>query len=137
MATADDGTGRRQALEKALDDFATAWARGDTDRLRALLSPSYTHNDAFGARHDHRSWLAYAEGRRGRKTEIAFRDVETRIFGDVAIVTGYNLIGGAGATSADDRDDLKIVFTQVWMWRDGRWLRESFQATPVRASGAS
>jgi ketosteroid isomerase-like protein len=123
---------RQQALDEAIAAFGEAWARGDMATLERLLSPSYTHNDAFGARHDHASWLAYARGRQGRATTIEFHDVRTRIFGDMAVVTGCNVMRGGGATSAADSQDLSIVFTQVWRWQEGRWLREAFQATPVR-----
>jgi hypothetical protein len=30
-----------------------------------------------------------------------------------------------------------LRFTQVWVKRDGRWLREAFQATPVVERTAS
>jgi hypothetical protein len=53
-----------------------------------------------------------------------------RIIGDVAIVTGVNDVSGGGAKSATDQRDWSLLFTQVWVWQDGRWLREAFQATP-------
>jgi ketosteroid isomerase-like protein len=128
---------REAALRQAVIDFGEAWARGDMDALKALLSPTYTHNDALGARHDYDSWLAYAARRAGRQTQIGFRDVETRFHGDAAIITGYNDLSGPGALSAEDRNDFTLVFTQVWIWRGGKWLREAFQATPVQTGEAS
>lgn len=123
---------REAALDEAVFRFGEAWARGDTDQLRALLSPTYSHNDALGTRHDHDSWLSYAARRTGRQTQIVFRDVQTRLAGDVAIITGYNDLSGGGVLSPDDPGTLTLVFTQVWVWRDGRWWREAFQATPVK-----
>jgi ketosteroid isomerase-like protein len=128
---------RTALLDEALRAFGEAWAAGDRAALASLLSPGYTHNDAFGARHDYGSWLEYAAGRKGRTTKIAFRDVRIRIIGDVAIVTGYNDMTGGGATAAGDKTDLTILFTQVWIWQNGRWLREAFQATPVRNASIS
>jgi hypothetical protein len=32
-----------RALDLATRDFGEAWARGDTDALRQMLSPTYTH----------------------------------------------------------------------------------------------
>lgn len=122
------------ALDTAIRDFGEAWANGDMDTLRRLLSPSYTHNDAFGAHLPYADWLAYAAKRKGRATKIAFRDVTTRFFGDVAVVTGFNVVTGGGATAADDTRDLTIAFTQVWRVENGQWLREAFQATPVSST---
>lgn len=121
----DDG------LDAAIRAFGAAWASGDIPALRALLSPSYTHNDIFGAHLPCEDWLAYAAKRTGRDTRIAFREVKTRRFGELAVITGFNDITGGGATSAGDTQDLSIVFTQVWRRENGRWLREAFQATRV------
>jgi hypothetical protein len=120
---------RAAALEEAVRRFGEAWARGDGAALDALLSPTYTHTDAGGGFLDRAAWLAYARQRAGRTTQIAFRDIGMRFVGDAAIVTGINEIEGVGARSAADTRPLAIRFTQVWIWRDGRWLREAFQAT--------
>jgi ketosteroid isomerase-like protein len=132
----DEGE-RRRALDRAVQRFGEAWAAGDGAALEALLSPRYTHTDVFGAFHERAAWLDYARGRAGRATRIDFRAVRTRIVGDVAIVTGLNEVSGPGGRSADDRTTLTLRFTQLWVWTDGRWLREAFQATPVAAEQAS
>jgi hypothetical protein len=121
-------------LELAVRRFGEAWASGDLTTLKALLSPTYTHADAFGALHDRAAWLAYAGGRAGRGTQITFRNVETRRIGDLAVVTGINDVAGGGARNAEDQKPLSIRFTQVWILKDGQWLREAFQATPISSS---
>lgn len=118
-------------LDAAMRAFGEAWARGDAEALRSLLSPSYTHNDASGEFLTCDQWLAYAAQRAGRATRIAFRDVRTRFFGDVALVTGFNDLTGGGVFGEDDGRDMSLIFLQVWRREDGRWLREAFQATPV------
>jgi ketosteroid isomerase-like protein len=125
---------RERALQESTVRFGRAWASGDMAALDELLSPTYTHHDAYGERLNRQAWLDYASKRTGRDTRIEFRDVDTRMFGNIAVVTGTNIITGGGARSAEDTNDLKMVFTQVWIWRDGRWLREAFQATPVLES---
>ena len=122
---------RKADLERAARRFGEAWAAGDIAALDALLSPTYTHTDLFGELTERRAWLDYARGRTGRGSQIEFREVKTRILGDVAVMTGINVVKGGGARNAADRADLVIRFTQVWVWRDGRWLREAFQATPL------
>ena len=122
---------RTPALEQAVHRFGEAWAVGDTATLDSLLSPTYTHTDAYGKLSDRAAWLAYASQRKRRATQIVFRDVRIRVVGDVGIVTGINNLQGAGIRNADDQKDLIISFTQSWVWQRGRWLREAFQATPV------
>jgi ketosteroid isomerase-like protein len=126
----------RAELESSMIRFGEAWAKGDRATVDALLSPGYTHIDIYGAFHDRASWLDYAAGRSGRATTIGFRDVVTRIFGDVAIVTGINDIRGSGIRDAADEAGLTLRFTQVWVRRSGQWVREAFQATPIRTETA-
>jgi len=122
-------------LDTAIRTFGEAWARGDIETLRSLLSPSYTHNDASGAHLTCDEWLAYASQRAGRATQIAFRDVKTRLFDDIAVVTGFNDLTGGGVFNEADRRDVRLVFLQIWRRENGRWLREAFQATPVIFEG--
>jgi ketosteroid isomerase-like protein len=124
-------------LRRSIQRFGEAWANGDLETLSALLTPTYTHTDVFGAFHDKSEWLAYAAGRAGRSTQIAFRDVETRRIGDLAIVTGINDVTGPGRRSADDHKPLSLRFTQIWVLKDSKWLREAFQATPITDAAAS
>jgi 2-hydroxychromene-2-carboxylate isomerase len=110
--------------------FGEAWATGDTAVLDRLLSPTYLHTDASGRLLRRDEWLAYAASRARRDTQITFQDVHVRMVSDtVALVTGVNVLNGPGARSPKDVSPLTIRFTQVWTRRDGRWLRESFQAT--------
>jgi ketosteroid isomerase-like protein len=122
---------REAALRTAIERFGEAWAHGDGATLDTMLSPTYTHVDLFGAFHDRASWLNYAAGRAGRATRIAFRDVKTRLAGDLAIVTGLNVIEGPGGHNAEDQTSHTLRFTQVWRYAEGRWLRAAFQPTPV------
>ena len=124
---------KSHALYAAMSTFGEAWARGDTVALADLLSPTYTHNDATGEHLKRDAWLSYAAKRTGRGTQIAFREVEVRLLGDIAIVTGFNDLSGGGILNSKDSRDLSIAFTQVWRLEDGRWLREAFQATPVQS----
>ena len=123
------GDGGLAELELAVHRFGEAWASGDVATLDGLLSPTYTHIDAYGDFHDRASWLGYAGRRAGRSTGIAFRELATRRIGEVAVITGVNEIEALGDPEAGARQDLVLRFTQVWIRRDGRWLREAFQAT--------
>ena len=116
-------------LDGCIKRFGEAWAQGDLATLEALLSPTYTHIDVWGKHQDRAAWLAYAAGRAGLATRIAFADVTTRIIGDVAVITGRNDIEGGGGLLRDSTQNFALRFTQVWVRRDGRWFREAFQAT--------
>ena len=130
-------TDRLGALEEAVRRFGEAWANGDGAMLDSLLSPTYSHTDVFGKLSDRAAWLAYASRRTDRTTRIEFRDVRVRISGDVGIVTGINDLQDGGIRDAADQKNLTLAFTQIWVWQQGRWLREAFQATPIVQAIAS
>ncbi len=128
---------RVAALEEAVRRFGEAWAIGDTAILESLLSPTYTHTDVYGKFHDRAQWLSYASQRKGRTTQVEFRDIRIRVIGDIGIVTGINDLHGAGIRNAADQKDQTLAFTQIWVWQHGHWLREAFQATPVAEASPS
>ena len=121
----------RQELETRIVEFGEAWARGDVEVLRGLLSATYTHTDVRGHVLGRDAWLDYARGRSGADTAISFADVSTQFVGDVAIITGRNDMTGRSTISSDGRSAGSLRFTQVWVRQQGRWLREAFQATFV------
>ena len=128
---------RLPVLMQALDDFDEACCRGDLDWLRAHLSPHYTHNDASGVQRTVGFCLARAAEGRLEPHRSEIHDATTRIFGDVAVITGLCAEDavvpsetGPGKTAAG-KPGAGIAFTQVWRWDGVRWMREAYQATPV------
>ena len=109
-----------------------AWARNDLAVLEPMLRADYLHTDVAGNTQDRSHWLAYVSDRRDRglTSTVDFADVRVRVFGEVAVATGENLIG----TPLDPSQTLRIRFTQAWV-RDPRagWQRAAFQATPILA----
>ena len=129
--SAQEADPRLGLLDQAVRAFGVAWAGGDVGRLQDLLSPTYTHQDVYGRLQDYAAWLDYAKTRSGMATAISFHNIRRRIVGDVAIITGMNVIADAeGERIEIDRYVGPLRFTQVWVWRQDRWLREAFQATP-------
>jgi hypothetical protein len=45
------------------------------------------------------------------------------------VVTGINDVRDDGNPAPAAPPDFTIRVTQVWVWREGCWLREAFQAT--------
>ena len=66
-------------------------------------------------------------------TRVTFRDVAQRIVGDVAIIRASTRSRVRARAMRPMSSSLTLRFTQVWVKRDGRWLREAFQATPYSA----
>jgi uncharacterized protein (TIGR02246 family) len=114
-------------LHAAVRSFSDAWARGDWVAVERLMSATYTHTDFAGEFLDRQGWLDYVRSRSGQPTRIDFDELNARILGDTAIVTGINAIHWSGGEAAGI--DQRIRFTQVWRKREGRWEREAFHAS--------
>jgi ketosteroid isomerase-like protein len=119
-------------IEQVVVRFGDAWAVNDIATLDSLLSADYIHTDFFGRVQNRGQWLDYMKDRKAKDitNRIAFEDVQIRIYGDTAVVTGRNIIKGALTVPANEAST-EIRFTQVLHKTHGEWMRIGFQATDV------
>jgi hypothetical protein len=96
-----------------------AWARGDVAALDGLLARRYVHADERGKVRHRADWLADAG--KPRNVSVSCDDLAVQVHGDVAVVTGSDLI------ATPERAEVRR-FTQVWIKRDAAWLRAAFHA---------
>jgi hypothetical protein len=61
-----------------------------------------------------------------------FEDTRVRLYGDVAIVTGTVVAKPADVESSGTAP-IRTKFTDILVWRDGRWQAVSSQETAVPA----
>lgn len=127
-AQAADATAELLAAAHA---FGDAWAKNDVPTLERLLKDDYLHTDVSGHVQNRAEWLAYIRDRIARRegNSIRFADDKVRFYGDVAVVTGENVI----SPEADPTRTTRIRVTQVWVKVPVKgWQRAAFQATPIR-----
>ena len=124
-----------RVIRDLVEEFGQAFARADADALDAFLAEDYVHTNSGGGILDKRTWLSWIQTRReelatGRLIIESYvnADVEVRIFGDAAVVTGRNTTQGY----RDDRPfTIQIRFTHVWVFEQGRWRRAAFHDTHI------
>ena len=82
-------------------EFADAFKEADTGKLDEMIHPDYIHTNTGGGVVDRQKWLAWVTTRRAEilagkliLTTYENRDLEVRMHGDVAIVTGLNVSAG-------------------------------------------
>ncbi|GEM_PF-1028450 len=119
-------------IQQMIRRFGEAWAQNDLATLESLLADDYLHTDYLGNIQNRAEWLEYVKERKakGIVNKIEFADVKVRIYGDVAVVTGQNIIKGL-SVGQNKESATKIRFTQVLLRKQGTWLRTAFQATPI------
>ena len=99
--------------------LAKAWVAGDRAAIEQIISPEWTSTGPDGQRTDRTTVLAQVfQTGVHRIHRLEIDQVEARVFGDAAVVTGRT--HGTGAFQGTTYD-VFIRFTDTFVRRDGRW----------------
>lgn len=113
-----------EEIGEAVRASGEAWARGDITALEDLIAEQYVHTDVIGRVRHKTEWLEHLSSRRAPMT-LAFDEVATTVYGEVAVVTGRNII----KNRAHEEAERQLRFTQVWIRRQGAWQRLAYHAS--------
>jgi hypothetical protein len=114
----------RKTLEALEHDWLHARDAATLDRI---LAPDFVHIlplDHFATRQEHIDWFLKHPPPADRTT--TFGKLETRIYGDVGIVNGCVI-----ASDAHDKEVDRTMFTDVFVYRDGKWQAVNAQENRV------
>jgi ketosteroid isomerase-like protein len=104
--------------EAALVQIEQTWARAlqeqDVSILACILADEFEDADVAGAVSDRSKTLARAADHPGVHYELS--ELHARVYGDVGYIRGI-----ATVLTDHGRVPLKIRFTDVYVYRDGRW----------------
>lgn len=106
--------------------LVAAWAAGDSSFHEKTLADDWSVIDATGRVMSKAQMLAEAFLVDGQITKGIIDQVDVRIFGDWAVVTGRTR--AAGQSGGVDFD-VTLRFTDVFACRDGTWQVVASQAT--------
>lgn len=121
-------------IERAESIWADSLKSGDAKMLATIIGPSFTFIGPDGQVEDRKAYLAGYEQlpALGIKVQsIDMDEVEVRVLGDVAIVTGHVL---AKLTMQDAPLTENVRFTRVYQRSVDGWLMVSGQGTRLTAS---
>lgn len=105
-----------------------AWAAGDPSFHEKTLADDWSVIDATGRVMSKTQMLAEAFSVDGQITKGTIDQVDVRLFGDWAVVTGRTR--AAGQNGGVDFD-VALRFTDVFACRNGNWLVVASQATLI------
>ena len=118
-------TASRSDLDALLDlnrDYIEAVQHGDVRRFDQILADDFMCSNPDGSLIDRKAFLEQT-AKPVTISGLEAHDVVVRLLGDVAIVHGRTTYAGSGGTAGAGR------YTDVWAWRDGRWLAVSAHVT--------
>jgi len=127
-------TGHIAASLVALEqDRCSAMMAGDRERLKQLLHPDLIHVHAKGQVDSFESYFASGGFKVDYTRVERFSDLQVRVIGDVAVMTGRQLLEAVRKISRDQvRIDSQVM--QVWVREGTRWQQIAFQTTPTQMS---
>jgi ketosteroid isomerase-like protein len=124
-APAQDAQAEIKKLEM---DRAAAVVKGDVAKLEKETSDDYTFINLNGQLSGKADTMNAIRSGAIKLTSNEVSDLKVRVYGDTAVVTGRSDARGAiggGPTRGP------VMFTRVYVKKDGRWQSVAFQQTPI------
>jgi ketosteroid isomerase-like protein len=127
---ASAGPSVEDQIKKMEKDRAAAVVKGDVATLEGLTSDDYILINANGQLSDKATTMNNIKTGNIKLTANEVSDLKVRVYGNTAVVTGKSdakgTIGGR---------ELKgpVMFTRVYVKRNGKWQSVAFQQTPIVA----
>lgn len=103
------------ALVKLEQSWADALSRKDADAVGCILADEFQDVDPEGKTHDRAETLAGVPNRKAGTNQLS--ELTPHVYGDVGYIRGLaTLVDAQGKTRA------QVRFTDIYIYRDGRWL---------------
>jgi ketosteroid isomerase-like protein len=118
-------------LQEIQHELAAGWAARDRATIERLIAPDWSVTHIEGQRLTRADVFQMMFGSEVTQSEPSTVDeVDVRVFGDAAVVTGRTHARG---TQAGVPYDITLRFTDVFVRRDGQWQAVASHATQVRS----
>jgi ketosteroid isomerase-like protein len=113
------------ALIQHEQNWAAALARHDADAVGCILADDFQDVDPDGKVHDRTETLAGIPHRKPGTNQLS--ELTPHVYGDFGYIRGLaTLVNGEGKTIA------RVRFTDVYVYRDGRWLAVAAQESLLK-----
>lgn len=109
-------------------EWMQSYVRGDVDFLERYLADDYVSTFPDGTVYDKQGEIEALKSGAVALTEMTPREMNVRIYGETAVITGRSAIG-ARTNGQDVAGELR--FTDVWVKQQNRWLAVASQATRI------
>jgi ketosteroid isomerase-like protein len=116
-----------QTLERLEHQLAATYKAGDCAAWGEMLAPEWSVIHITATTMTKAEALKACQDARPALEELRIDELNVRVYGDTAVVTGRTTAKTGGASPVS----LALRFTDVFVRRDGRWLAVASQATRI------
>ena len=119
-----------EQIKKMEKDRAAAVVKADVATLEGLTSDDYVLINANGQVSNKAETMSNIKTGKIKLTANEVSDMKVRVYGDSAVVTGKSTAKGS-----INGVELKgpVMFTRVYVKKNGKWQAVAFQQTPIVA----
>jgi ketosteroid isomerase-like protein len=119
-----------EQIKKMEKDRAAAVVKADVATLEGLTSDDYVLINANGQVSNKTETMNSIKTGKIKLTANEVSDMKVRVYGDTAVVTGKS-----AAKGSINGIELKgpVMFTRVYVKKNGKWQSVAFQQTPIVA----
>ena len=118
-------------LREIPEELSAAWVARDRATIEHLIAPDWKVTHVAGQRLTRSDVLRdMFETDANRVDSMTLDEVEVRVFGDTAVVTGRTRARGSQSGA---QYDVGLRFTDVFVRRDGDWQAVASHATLIEA----
>jgi ketosteroid isomerase-like protein len=123
-----------QEIRELEAEFSAAVVHGDRAFYNRVLAADFTHTSHSGVFKTRAEWLAEPRSGPGtaRYDALEVDDLEVRVYGDTAVVTGRTT--PKGRTARGEPMTGRYRFLRVWARQQGQWRAVAFQGTRCGSS---
>ena len=118
----------QEQLKKLETDRAAAAVKGDVATLEKQTADDYTFINLYGQMSDKSQMVNAFKTGQTKLTSDELSDMKVRVYGDTAVITGKVDVAG---TMAGKDTKAQIMFTRVYVKKNGQWQSVAFQQTRV------
>jgi ketosteroid isomerase-like protein len=126
-----DPAGDERELTQLVKELNEAVVRADIAVLERVLHEDYVHSRPGGVVEDRAQYLENRKTRRVQFESLVPDEINVRVYGDTAIMTGRSTAKGKDQYGTMDE---QRRWTRVLVRRDGGWQFVHFQGTPITKS---
>ena len=116
-------------LRRLEDNWCRALKTRDTALLNQILAQDYVEVTSSGAIESRAEAMAAIQDPQSSTTSCGNSNVTVRVFGNAAVVTG--VMDHAGTSNGVLFRGKRLVFTDTYVRRDGRWQCVAGQSTAI------
>ena len=117
-----------EEIKKRVEDWAATELRGDAASLESALADDFIGIGPRGFMLTKDQWLERHESGKLRYQSIGWDEVQVRLYGEAAVVTGRQSAEGK-YEDFDLRDQFRA--TLVFVKQQGRWLLVGLHLSPI------